>query len=122
MSTIVASNLSDGTTSIPTNTVVNGSAKAWANLNGTGTIALRDSFNVASITDNGTGDYTASFTAAMVDADYAFNACGEKLTDNAVSGGSRNAPTASAYRCRFLNPTSFTDVDFVAATVHGDLA
>jgi hypothetical protein len=35
--------------------VVHGTAKAWANLNGTGTIALRDSFGVSSVVDNGTG-------------------------------------------------------------------
>ena len=40
-------------------------SKAWINFNGTGTVAIRDSFNVASITDNGTGDYTISFTNAM---------------------------------------------------------
>jgi hypothetical protein len=51
--------------------VINGSAKAWVNFNGTGTVAIRASFNVSSITDNGTGDYTANFTVAMVDGNYA---------------------------------------------------
>jgi hypothetical protein len=37
-------------------------AKAWANFNSTGTLAIRASVNIASIADNGTGDYTASFT------------------------------------------------------------
>lgn len=45
--------------------------KAWVNFNGTGTVAIRASFNVSSITDNGTGDYTVNFTTAMVDANYA---------------------------------------------------
>ena len=48
-----------------------GLAKAWVNFNGTGTVAIRASFNVSSITDNGTGDYTVNFTTAMVDANYA---------------------------------------------------
>jgi hypothetical protein len=52
-------------------TVAQGSAKAWVNFNGTGTVAIRASFNVSSITDNGTGDYTVNFTNALVDADYA---------------------------------------------------
>ena len=47
------------------------SARAWANFNGTGTVAIRASGNVSSITDNGTGDYTANFTTAIADADYA---------------------------------------------------
>ena len=44
--------------------------KAWLNMNGTGTIATRDSFNIASITDNGTGDYTGTFTNAMNNDDF----------------------------------------------------
>jgi len=50
---------------------INGLAQAWVNFNGTGTVAIRASFNVSSITDNGTGDYTANFTVAMSDANYA---------------------------------------------------
>lgn len=45
--------------------------KAWVNFNGTGTIAIRASGNVSSITDNGSADYTINFTTAMTDANYA---------------------------------------------------
>ena len=45
-------------------------AKAWVNFNGTGTPAIREDFNVTSITDNGTGDYTINFTTAFADANY----------------------------------------------------
>jgi hypothetical protein len=45
--------------------------RAWVNFDGTGTPAIRASFNVSSITDNGTGDYTVNFTTAMADANYA---------------------------------------------------
>lgn len=44
--------------------------RAWVNFNGTGTVAIRASGNVSSITDNGTGDYTINFTTAMSDANY----------------------------------------------------
>lgn len=44
--------------------------RAWVNFNGTGTVAVRSSFNVSSITDNGTGDYTVNFTTALPDANY----------------------------------------------------
>lgn len=47
-----------------------GLCKAWVNFNGTGTVAIRDSYNVSSITDNGVGDYTVNFTTAMPDANY----------------------------------------------------
>lgn len=49
-------------------------ALAWVNFNGTGTVAIRSSYNVSSITDNGAGDYTINFTTAMTDANYAI--CG----------------------------------------------
>jgi cytoskeletal protein RodZ len=47
-----------------------GIPKAWVNFNGTGTVAIRDSFNVSSITDGGTGRYTVNFTTAMPNANY----------------------------------------------------
>ena len=45
-------------------------AKAWVNFNGTGTVAIRDSHNVSSITDNGTGNYTVNFTNNMANTNY----------------------------------------------------
>jgi hypothetical protein len=51
-------------------------ARAWVNFNGTGTVAIRASGNVSSITDNGTGDYTVNFTTAMPDANYSYNCSG----------------------------------------------
>jgi hypothetical protein len=44
--------------------------RAWVNFNGTGTVAIRASGNVSSITDNGTGDYTINFSTALADANY----------------------------------------------------
>ena len=52
MSTLNVSNITDGTDTVGTSYVVNGSAKAWVNFNGSGTIAVRNSLNVASLTDN----------------------------------------------------------------------
>ena len=45
-------------------------AKAWVNFDGTGTIAIRESYNVSSLTDHATGDYTVTFSTAMTDANY----------------------------------------------------
>lgn len=59
-----------GSKSVPVDTVVDGSAKAWVNFNGTGTVAIRASGNVSSITDNGVGNYTVNFTTLMPDANY----------------------------------------------------
>ena len=65
--------IAGNTSSIPVRTVVNGTAKAWVNFNGTGTIAFRASFNTASITDGGVGNYTVNFATALSDANYAVN-------------------------------------------------
>ena len=56
-------------------------ARAFVNFDGTGTVAIRNSSNVSSITDNGTGDYTINFTTAMPDANYAatFSTTGESI-------------------------------------------
>jgi hypothetical protein len=45
-------------------------AKAWVNFDGTGTVAIRDSYNVSSITDNGTGDYTVNYSTALNNSNY----------------------------------------------------
>lgn len=49
---------------------INYSCRAWVNFNGTGTVAIRASGNVTSITDGGVGTYTVNFTTAMTDANY----------------------------------------------------
>lgn len=72
--TLIIDTLRSGTTSPPV--IENSSgvdfylARAWVNFNGTGTVAIRASGNVSSITDNGVGDYTVNFTNAMPDLNY----------------------------------------------------
>ena len=56
--------------------------RAWVNFDGTGTVAIRASGNVTSITDNGTGDYTVNFTTAMPDINYAISGIGEGNSAN----------------------------------------
>jgi hypothetical protein len=64
-------NLGSSPLATPTGSAPSYTCRAWVNFNGTGTVAIRASGNVSSITDNGTGDYTVNFTTAMPDADYA---------------------------------------------------
>ena len=61
-----------GTESVDTTYVINGSAKAWVNFNGTGTIAVRDSLNIASLTDVGTGGYDTNFTNNFSSVNYSY--------------------------------------------------
>jgi hypothetical protein len=60
-------------------------AKAWVNFNGTGTLAIRDSFNVTSITDNGSADYTVNFTTAMASANYVLTGSGTRSSTDPSS-------------------------------------
>ena len=62
--------------------------RAWVNFNGTGTVAIRASGNVTSITDNGVGDYTVNFTNSMPDGNYSVN------TTNQSIGGANKGYTA----------------------------
>ena len=55
-----------GNNSIATSFVASGSAKAWATVNQTGTMAFLDSFNCASLSDDGTGQTTISFSSAFI--------------------------------------------------------
>lgn len=74
-------------------------ARAWVNFNGTGTVAIRASGNVSSITDNGTGDYTVNFTNAMPDANYAWSAMSSDTASlRRTFAPFTSAPTASAFR------------------------
>jgi len=61
--------------------------RAWVNFNGTGTVAIRASGNVSSITDNGTGNYTVNFTTAMPDTNYSLDGSSRGNSGIANGGG-----------------------------------
>ena len=113
-----------------TTNLAQGLAKHWANLNGDGTIALRDSFNTASATDGGLGDYSFTFTNNMSNTNYL--AVGAISQDYASSNdifqvhtGSNEeaAPTTSTYRNATRNNNgNSSDNPRVNAEVCGDLA
>ena len=94
--------------------------RAWVNFNGTGTVAIRASGNVSSITDNGTGDYTANFTSALNDANYA-------LTGTAGAGNTANiavcpnfavaSPTTSAMRFQVTNSANVVDATYIHVAI-----
>ena len=97
-----------------------GLAKAWVNFNGTGTVAIRASYNVSSITDNGTGDYTVNFTTALADANYSITGSAMIALNYAgfLLGPYTAAPTTSAVRF-LITPTSFaaTDSTYVSVAI-----
>ena len=106
-----------------------GLAKAWVNLNGTGTIAIRDSTNIASVTDNGTGDYSSNFTNNMGNTNFAsFGSCigAANNVDGSVLTGfaSGTAKTAGLIRVRatYAAGNTVLDPDNVSISTCGDLA
>lgn len=86
-------------------------ARAWVNFNGTGTVAIRASGNVSSITDNGTGDYTVNFTTVMPDANYApafgssNNSSGTGRDQN-IGVKNNVAPTTTTLRVQVFEPNT----------------
>jgi len=92
--------------------------RAWVNFNGTGTVAIRASGNVSSITDNGVGDYTVNFATAMPDANYSGS-----TSANLSAGVSWTslpysiAPTTTAVRVATVSNGLFADFAYVNVAI-----
>ena len=101
-----------------TTSLQQGLAKSWCYFNGTGTLAINDSFNVGSVTDNATGRYTVNYTNNFASDNYC--ALG---TANNFTFFINNAPTSSTFNHGTRN-SSNTDVDSstVCTAAKGDLA
>jgi hypothetical protein len=95
--------------------------RAWVNFNGTGTVAIRASGNVSSITDNGTGLYTVNFTNAFVDANYCVSLAGAGNTassdarqtivmNGSTAGASVKTTTALQILCGVTSSAVVNDV------------
>jgi hypothetical protein len=79
-------------------------AKVWVNFNGTGTVAIRSSFNVSSITDNATGAYTVNFTNALADANFsAVQTAGAGTGTGKLAPGYTATPTTTTYKLQTVN-------------------
>ena len=102
--------------------------RAWVNFNGTGTVAIRASGNVTSITDNGTGDYTVNITNAMPDINYATvvtysqdygvaRCMGAQLYLNSGTGA-EVAPTTTAARIVTTTTTAAFDSKYVCVGIY----
>lgn len=95
--------------------------KAWVNFNGTGTVAIRASYNVSSITDNGTGDYTVNFATALADANYSAQIWAATSGSTGIfvpTQSSTNAPTASTLRLVTRNGSAVAnDIDYIQIAI-----
>lgn len=132
MSTLVTTNISNGSETLGTTYLVNGVGKTWIVINGTGTVAVRDSFNVSSTTDNAVGKYQANLTNNMNNASYlssgaaCYNVVDANQYDLYISprysgGNTDNARTTSV--CRYgAYDTAYVDVLQAGVVIYGDLA
>jgi hypothetical protein len=123
-SNLTVDTLTKGATTLNTDELVDVNntrvAKAWVNFNGTGTVAIRASYNVSSITDNGTGKYTVNFTTAMPDTNYTFSgAAGGTGGSNIVMYNQTPvAPTVSALAIMTANAyVSLNDMIYVSLAI-----
>jgi hypothetical protein len=102
--------------------------RAWVNFNGTGTVAIRASGNVSSITDAGTGLYEVNFTNAMPDANYAISVTAYSASSAVYAiGGQTNAqaPITTKFKIMTAAGASFgadttagcTDLPYIFASV-----
>lgn len=103
--------------------------RAWVQFNGQGTIAIRASGNVSTLTDNGTGDYTINFTVALPDINYevsgtvGFTAAASPpayLAPNRIgAGGAESAPLTTAVRVNtYQEGTGSFDAKYVSVSIH----
>ena len=109
--------------SIDTSYIFNGVAKSWIDLDGSGTISTRDSFNIGSTTDNGTGSYSPTFTNNMGSANYST----PSSVANADDAGAFNAlgivtKATTTYRIDAESSSSNNDAARLDVAVLGDLA
>ena len=134
MSTLNVSNITDGTDTVETGYVLNGSAKCWVNFTSIGTVTTRDSFNVASLTDLSTGQFEVNFTSSMANTGYKPD--GWSNSNSAYNNFSGNAQqaigtshsnmggmlTGSCSYGSYQTSLGYTDSQLIFFSVHGDLA
>jgi hypothetical protein len=110
---------------------VSGVAAAWVNFNGTGTIASRDSNNVSSLTDSGTGRYDINFSNNTGNANYAYNVtCASTSSpflrqfwvNDVANATSSKVQAQTLYASDTSGNGANSDAILVSVTVHGDLA
>ena len=118
--------------SIATSNIFSGTAKAWFNLNAS-PVTARDSFNIGSFTDEGTGLYEGNFTSAMSDGNYAVGGTlSTKGVNNSYAHMFSTGDETNTYglhstaairaNCWAENISSLSDSGMVQLIVHGDLA
>ena len=113
-----------GNNSVGMSYVAEGTAKSWSLINGTGTIAVRDTFNVASITDVGTGYYRNNLTSSMSTVNYTCIGGVRNSSDGDCFWQSLNDVNATNHYQSYSmqSDTNAKDAQYLNASIEGDLA
>lgn len=119
MSTVKANDLTNVTGGIPTVKSQQLIPTAWVNFNGTGTVAIRDSENVSSITDNNTGIYLINFITTMANTNYVANATTQRAVSWANGGVEVQALTTANFRVENIENSSGADTPYFGVQVMG---
>lgn len=130
--TIATGDIADGAvtfgkvdaTSTEANNLKQRVCKAWLHMNGTGTAQIDDDFNVASITDHGTADYTATYSTAMGSTEYvvAGSVVGSTASNHysfITADGSNLAATGTRFSI-YHHSGSYNDMDDISLLIFGD--
>ena len=130
MSTLKVNTITDtgGNNGVTPSRISNGICRLWVNFNGRGTVAIRRSYNVSSITDNGGGDYTVNFSVTMITG----YACAFHCREDDSGASSRSdrlaqpmrveQPTTSLRIGAFALNGSLDDQTGIGVMIFGDLA
>ena len=106
-----------------TQNLVEALTKSWVNLNGVGTIGILESFNVGSITDQGTGQYLTTFSNNFQTADYCYSGGMPTGTTKGTIRAQDNADsTTSAFTADIFSDGSNQDQAHYCVVFHGSLA
>ena len=114
--------ITDGTTSVATSFVTNGSARSWIKFNGTGTVAINDSFNASSLTDNSSGNYSVTVSNNLGNSDYSHVGQKQNVSVNTHFGYIGVNTSASVYNPNSIENSSPADSANMNAAIFGDLA
>ena len=134
MSNIRATTISDETGNGPIALTKQHAAKAWVNFNGGGTIAVRESLSVSSLTDHNTGQYSINFANSMANANYSlpaqasYDITGSTPTNYTALTVKQGSGQSTTSACRVNTSYATTaggglrDMDVICLSIFGDLA
>ncbi len=100
-----------------------GLAKAWVNIDGSGTVSFQGSFNTSSLSDDGTGLYTSSFSNDFGNVNYSFTYCGADSGHETTYQMGSSSMAVGSHQVQLKNAAgTVTNRNYICGTFHGDLA